>query len=93
MKRYAGIGSRTAPMNILEKIRNIAQTLAHKGYICSTGGALGCDKAFIDGTQIAGKYADLWLPWQYYNGYYTDNPDVEERHLEFRLSFFLWNRR
>lgn len=91
--KYAGIGSRTAPMDVLKRIRDLATTLAHMKFELHTGGALGCDKAFIDGHHMAGKDAYLWLPWQYYNGYITDLPDVDYKHLDFTKKYHpAWNK-
>lgn len=84
--KYGGIGSRRAPLNILALIRGLAAELKPHAE-CHTGGALGCDKAFIDGTQMAGGFAELWLPWQYYNGYVTDYPEVEDRHINFTKKY------
>lgn len=90
--KFAGIGSRRAPLEILELIRKLAAELRHHAE-CHTGGALGCDKAFIDGTQMAGGFAELWLPWQYYNGYVTDYPEVEQRHIDFTKKYHpAWNK-
>ena len=72
--KYAGIGSRRTPYDILAMMRNIANDLSSKGYTCRTGGALGADKAFIDGSSDS----ELWLPWDGYNGYYSDLPEPTE---------------
>ncbi len=85
--KYAGIGSRSAGIGPCELLRKIAYNLAQKNVECHTGGALGADKAFIDGTDMAGKEAQLWLPWQGYNGYTSDTPELTDKHIEFTKKY------
>lgn len=63
---YAGIGSRETPPNILNIMTKCAIILAHDGYICSTGAAIGADQAFANGSNIANGTAYLHLPWKSY---------------------------
>lgn len=49
MKFYAGIGSRSAPEDILEFMKEISEKLNKKEYILRSGGAIGADKAFESG--------------------------------------------
>lgn len=44
--KYAGIGSRETPQDILDKMTYIAKILNEKGYILRSGGAKGADTAF-----------------------------------------------
>lgn len=47
---YAGIGSRKTPKRTLECMTCLAQILDKNGYILRSGGALGADTAFADGS-------------------------------------------
>lgn len=81
---YAGIGSRRTPMNILAIMRQISKELDSAGHICHTGGAIGADKAFFDG---APSSTVLWLPWQGYNGFYSDTPELYQKHIDFAAKY------
>lgn len=74
--KYAGIGSRQTPMDILKVFRELSAYLESIGYVGQTGGAEGADKAFHDG---APSTTQLWLPWDGYNGYHSDLPGPSER--------------
>jgi len=47
---YAGIGSRKTPQNIIYQMTDIAKGLAECGWILRSGGAVGADSAFEQGT-------------------------------------------
>jgi len=49
-KYYAGIGARSTPQNILDIMTNLAHKLSEKEYILRSGGALGADMAFDEGS-------------------------------------------
>lgn len=49
MKYYAGIGSRTTPEHVLERMQRLAGILEGKGYTLRSGGAKGADSAFERG--------------------------------------------
>lgn len=55
---YAGIGSRSAPIEVLDLCCNIGNKLAQLGYTCRTGGAIGCDTAFIG---VSKKYESYYV--------------------------------
>lgn len=57
---YAGIGSRSAPRDVLNTMHKIACELRELGYILRSGGAPGADTAFEDG---AGRDAEIFIPW------------------------------
>jgi len=48
-KKYAGIGSRNTPIEILHTMTNIATWLSNKHYTLRSGGAKGADTAFEQG--------------------------------------------
>jgi hypothetical protein len=56
-RHYAGVGSRTAPDNILRMMSRIAKQMAQKGIVLRSGGAEGCDLAFERG---AGKCKEIF---------------------------------
>jgi len=49
MPCYAGIGSRSTPLDILSYMTAIGYYMASKGWILRSGGALGADSAFEQG--------------------------------------------
>lgn len=62
-KRYAGIGSRETPKDILLEMTRIATKLADKDYTLLSGGASGADSAFESGCGVS---KEIYLP---YNGF------------------------
>lgn len=66
-KPYTGIGSRAAVdvPQLLPWLSNIASWLDDQGYTLRTGGAEGCDQAFMRGT---GFNREVFLPWPGFNG-------------------------
>lgn len=66
MAIYAGVGSRETPDNILKIMTKCAILLAHDGYICSTGAAVGADQAFAEGSNLSKGTTHLHLPWKTY---------------------------
>lgn len=72
---YSGIGSRETPNDILELMFNIGAVLADKGFTLRSGGALGADKAFLDGCLRNQGKKEIYLPWDGYNNYRGDDDD------------------
>lgn len=65
---YAGIGSRSTPPDVRQRIRKLAAALAEEGFTLRSGNADGADWAFQTGAgQIEGN-VHIFLPWQTYNG-------------------------
>ncbi len=62
--RYAGIGSRETPPNILQQMTVMASWLARRGWHLHSGGAAGADTAFAAGADTACR--TLHLPWLCY---------------------------
>lgn len=52
---YTGVGSRSTPDHILQKMRAIAKRLAELGLILRSGGARGADSAFEWGVHLFAK--------------------------------------
>lgn len=81
-KIYAGIGSRKAPPEVLEKLRALAKRLAARGYTLRSGAADGADSAFEQGCdEVKGK-KDIWIPWIGFNSYSGQGRTPVERHYE-----------
>lgn len=73
---YAGVGSRSAPHEILRKMTRIAERLRERGYTLRSGAAQGADAAFEAG---AGSAKRIYLPWPGFNGHDSDlsSPSVD----------------
>ena len=67
-KYYSGIGSRSTPPEILDKMRDIAKYLAGKEYTLRSGGADGADEAFEFGCDLVDSDKQIFLPWKNFNG-------------------------
>ncbi len=77
---YAGIGSRSTPEDVLQRMQNIGQILDEYDYILRSGHADGADKAF----EYVSTSADIYLPWKAFNGSNGTNGDV--RHIVAEMS-------
>lgn len=66
---YCGIGSRKTPDNVLKLMYGIGAALAGMGFTLRSGGALGADKAFLDGCLANQGKKEIFLPWDGYNRY------------------------
>lgn len=67
-KFYTGIGSRATPPSVISEMVRYAINLAKKGYTLRTGGADGADTAFELGATSFGGKAEIYLPWNTFNG-------------------------
>lgn len=67
MKYYAGIGSRTAPQEILQEMSALAKACALAGYTLRSGGADGADTAFEQGCDSVNGTKEIFLPWKNFN--------------------------
>ena len=65
---YAGVGSRSTPPDILDRMERIAEAMARHGWTLRSGAATGADGAFEDGAGRAGGPREIWLPWDGFNG-------------------------
>ena len=65
--RFAGIGARATPADVLRDMTVMAGWLARTGWHLSSGGADGADDAFAAGTPAVQR--TIWLPWRDYNGH------------------------
>jgi len=60
---YAGIGSRSAPENILNLMGMVASKLEREGVILRSGAAEGSDQAFESGV-VNPEMKCIYLPWE-----------------------------
>lgn len=69
-KFYAGIGSRSAPPEILTLFRELATRLEAEGWTLRSGGAAGADSAFEEGVSDPANpaLAEIYIPWSGFNG-------------------------
>jgi hypothetical protein len=58
--RYTGVGSRQAPLDVLQQMTALAADLRARGWVLRSGHASGSDQAFELG---AGEMAEVYLPW------------------------------
>lgn len=65
MITYAGVGSRETPAKIEAQMTKIAEWLNRRGWHLRSGGALGADNAFFQGTDP--DNSTIYLPWLGYN--------------------------
>lgn len=65
-KVFAGIGNREAPGDALALCAAISSILADAGYVLRTGGAPGCDQAFLS---TANMNAEIYVPWHNFEGF------------------------
>lgn len=65
--KFAGIGSRTTPKNILIQMRKLASVAAKKGHILRSGGASGADTSFELGCNDSNGNKEIFLPWKNFN--------------------------
>ena len=63
--RYAGIGARATPADVLADMTVMAGWLARTGWHLSSGGADGADAAFAAAAPAGQR--TVWLPWRGYN--------------------------
>jgi len=66
--KYAGIGSRQTPQEVLSEMHRIGAFLAKRNFILRSGGADGADSAFEQGCCSANGKMEIFLPWRGFNG-------------------------
>lgn len=98
-KHYTGVGSRSAPREILALCGALGEFLDKEGYTLRSGGANGCDQAF---EKYVPEKKDIFLPWEGFNGYYgtatnfpledIDPADVKEAEAIVKSVHPAWER-
>lgn len=71
--KYAGIGSRETPPEILQFMKMMGSILGTRGYVLRTGGAPGADTAFLEGAIFGGGEYELFIPWR---GFHKDPTSI-----------------
>ena len=67
MIKYAGIGSRETPAEILNYFERLGTYFAKQGFILRSGHAEGADLAFENGCDKARGNKEIYLPWKGFN--------------------------
>jgi hypothetical protein len=67
MFKYAGVGSRSTPPEILKVMDLFANAIARDSLL-RTGAAEGADQAFEFGAVLGGGRVEIYLPWKGFNG-------------------------
>jgi hypothetical protein len=70
-KIYAGIGSRSVPDTIINKIFKLSIFLSEIGFTLRSGGAPGCDSAFEVGCESVRGKKEIYIPWKNFENRYT----------------------
>lgn len=63
MKYFAGIGSRSTPLEIRPLIDELCKVLIEQGYVLRSGAAEGADTFFEDAYDRFGGTSEIYLPW------------------------------
>lgn len=66
--KYAGIGSRITPPDVMDIMMRLGVYLAKQGLKLRSGAAMGADSSFEMGCRFAGGELELWLPWKDFQG-------------------------
>lgn len=66
--RYAGIGARKTPPDILDRMAELGEEMARRGWVLRSGAADGADQAFERGAREAGGACEIYLPWAGFQG-------------------------
>jgi hypothetical protein len=72
MKWYAGIGSRSAPHDVLKDIHAIGCRATHCGWGLRSGAAKGCDATFESACDELDGPKQIFLPWARFNGHMSE---------------------
>lgn len=77
--KYAGVGARATPQNVLATMRAIAAGLAEDGWTLRSGAAVGADSAFEAGADEHNGKKEIYLPWPKFNDHESNlsNPPDE----------------
>lgn len=87
VKKYAGIGSRKTPDDVLLRMSAIAQYLAKNGWILRSGGAKGADTAFENGCDIVNGAKEIFLPHKGFNDNKSRLYKYDQRHFKMAARF------
>ncbi|WWC81775.1 hypothetical protein [Burkholderia phage vB_BpP_HN03] len=76
MIKYAGIGSRETPDDVLAIMEDVGFQLAELGFMLRSGGALGADTAFEQGAKRGNGAMEIFIPWNGFNGHGSDEHHI-----------------
>jgi hypothetical protein len=79
-RKYAGIGSRETPEDVLSLMRILGKALAVQ-YTLRSGAAAGADSAFEQGALVGGGSTEIYLPRKAFNGHASDRFVVSKEAL------------
>lgn len=85
-KAYAGIGSRSTPLHVLDMMTNFASNMEKAGWTLRSGGADGADTAFEKGVK-ATSHQEIFLPWRYFNENTSKRYEVSWEAMEIAKQF------
>ena len=75
-KAYAGVGSRSTPVEILQWMESIGRAMAEAGMVLRSGAAAGADSAFERGCDSVGGDKRIYLPRAGFKGRRADGTKV-----------------
>jgi hypothetical protein len=91
MRKYAGIGSRSTPHDILEVMRYIGGFMAGANWLLRSGHAAGADMAFELGCMDCNGRKEIYIPWNGFNeGYVTQGyilPSFSPKQIDIAATF------
>jgi hypothetical protein len=80
--KYAGIGSRQTPHEVLNIMHRIGAFLSNKNFVLRSGGASGADASFEQGCDSVNGTKEIYLPWQRFNNnkspHFVVTPEAEK---------------
>lgn len=79
---YAGIGSRKAPKEVLQRFRLLGAHFAYVGFTLRSGAAPGCDQAFERGCDAIDGPKEIFLPWKGFNDHSSELFEIPELAFE-----------
>lgn len=83
---YAGVGSRSTPREVCQRMTEIAVFLERKGFVLRSGGATGADAAFEVGVTYPSN-KEIYLPWKGFNLNRSDLYGVSQEALDMAAKF------
>lgn len=97
---YAGIGSRSTPVQLAGTMERAAARLSHLGWTLRSGAASGADEFFEKGAKGAGatsvaantENTEIWLPWRGFRGHSDTGFYPGEEHFAYAAQHHpAWN--
>jgi len=90
--KYAGIGSRETPQEVLSEMHRIGAFLAKRNFLLRSGGADGADAAFEKGCHLGKGLKEIFLPWPRFNNNFSELCNVKPEAFQLASQFHpVWN--